>query len=70
MAFFPDLANAFKIAPAGVITQIIGAANKWRLMLRENEGAPDSAINFNDIGKTVDAFKTIGYLEKGPSTCP
>ena len=39
-------------------------------MLRENEGAPNSTINFTDIGKTVDGFKKISYKEFGPSACP
>ncbi len=47
-----------------------GAANKWRSMLRDNEGAPGGDINFTDIGRTVDAFKTIAYPEAGPIACP
>ena len=39
-------------------------------MLRANEGVPGTTINFNDIGKTVDAFKTIAYREQGPVDCP
>ena len=47
-----------------------GAANKWRAMLRGNEGAPDGSISYNDISNVVRAFQTIAYPEKGPSTCP
>ena len=47
-----------------------GGANKWRSMLRENEGAPDQPINFTDISMTVNAFKVIAYSEDGPTACP
>ena len=41
-----------------------------RPMLRENGAPLDSKINFGDIGKVVDAFKTIAYAEDGPTSCP
>lgn len=70
MAFFPDLANAFKIAPTGVIRQIIGTASKWRSLLRSNDGAPGPDASFGDIGNTVDGFKTVAYSEAGSTACP
>ena len=41
-----------------------------RSMLRDNEGAPGSSINFTDMGQVVNAFKTIAYRESGPVDCP
>ena len=64
------LLDAFKSLPFVLGPPPGGAPNKWRSMLRDNEGAPGSAINFTDIGKTVDAFKTIAYGEAGPVACP
>ena len=46
------------------------APKKVRAMLRDNEGAPGTKINFTDIGKVVDSFKTIAYGEDGPTNCP
>ena len=57
--------NAFKSIPLAA-----GGIGNWRSMLRNNEGAPGASINFNDIGKVVEAFKTIAYSEAGPSACP
>ena len=60
---------AFKSIPF-VVGDPSGAPNKWRSMLRENEGAPGSKINFTDIAKVVEAFKVIAYQESGPTDCP
>ena len=63
-------ADAFKSIPFVPGDPPGGAPNKWRSMLREDEGNPGSDINFTDIGKTVDGFKSIAYREVGPTACP
>jgi len=35
-------------------------------MLRENSVPFGADVNFTDIGKVVNAFKTIPYAEDGP----
>ncbi|MCH7885011.1 MAG: hypothetical protein IIC01_07115 [Planctomycetes bacterium] len=61
--------EAFKSIPFDVQGPS-GAPNRWRSMLRGNEGTPDGNISFSDIGKTVDGFKAIPYREAGPTACP
>ena len=61
--------RAFKGIPF-VVGDNSAGPNRWRSMLRGNEGAPGGNINFTDIGKTVDAFKRIAYREPGPTACP
>ena len=47
-----------------------GGPRKVWALFRDNVRPLDSAINFTDIGKVVDAFKTVAYAEEGPTSCP
>ena len=62
--------DAFKSLPFIPGDTPEGAPKKVRAMLRGNSAPFVSKINFTDIGKVVDAFKTIAYAEGGPTYCP
>ncbi|MCH7840887.1 MAG: hypothetical protein IID38_11730 [Planctomycetes bacterium] len=57
--------NAFKSIPLA-----LGGIGNWRSMLRDNQGAPETDINFMDIARVVDGFKSHAYPERGPVDCP
>ena len=60
------MVEAFKRIPFIPGNPPDGAPRKMRAMLRDNSPPFGADVNFNDIGKVVNAFKTIPYDEDGP----